>query len=85
MSNQTTFLSIFFTRAILGLYKKGRPTFRFKTKRMDHTISIQTYAPFYPMKEINPSKMEVAPQGCLHVISQKTNNQINLVRIDIMG
>ena len=26
---------------------------------------------------INPSKMEVAPQGCLQVINQKTNNQIN--------
>ena len=28
-------------------------------------------------QRINPSKMEVAPQGCLHVINQKTNNQIN--------
>ena len=27
--------------------------------------------------KINPSKMEVAPQGCLHVINQKNNNQIN--------
>ena len=36
-------------------------------------------------KEINPSKMEVAPQGCLHEINQKANNQINWVRIDIMG
>ena len=26
---------------------------------------------------INPSKMEVAPQGCLNVIYQKTNNKIN--------
>ena len=23
------------------------------------------------------SKMEVAPQGCLHVINQKTNNEVN--------
>ena len=30
-----------------------------------------------PSPKINPSKMEVAPQGCLHVISQKTNDQIN--------
>ena len=29
--------------------------------------------------------MEVAPQGCINVINQKTKNKINWVRIDIMG
>ena len=28
-------------------------------------------------KKINPSKMEVAPQGCLNVINQKTKYKIN--------
>ena len=34
--------------------------------------------------KIKPSKMEVAPQGCLNVINQKTKNKINWVKIDIM-
>ena len=49
------------------------------------SLSISSYFGNNFILKKNPSKMEVAPQGCLHVISQKTNNQINWVRIDIMG
>ena len=41
------------------------------TDQWDKIINHETYI------EIKPSKMEVAPQGCLQITNKKTTNKIN--------
>ena len=53
--------------------------------RIDRRCELVSLLIVYSFISIKPSKMEVAPQGCLQITNKKTTNQINWVRFAYKG